>query len=316
MAFPQAANPDGAGVRPGSLPARWLTGGPKCMETPDWQVHEYNPDLYILRESGCTHFEKPFLYLLFGKEKALLLDTGAGKAETARKISEVAGKWLTRNQRQSIPLLVAHTHSHDDHVAGDPRLAALQNPALPIAMVPLTENGTAAFYGIKDWPSGAGMLDLGDRVIDVLPIPGHDVLSLAFYDRQTGLLFAGDSLYPGRLYISDFPAFVQSTKRLVEFTNGKIITHILGNHIEERNTPYLDYPIGSLYQPEEHSLELSRGSLLELNDALQAMHGHPARVALRDFTIYPAGPAEWKELEATEKATERKLRLTMWGQPQ
>ena len=61
-----------AAVRPGTLPKSWITGGPKCMEVPDWQVHEYNPDFYILRESGCTHFEKPFLYLLFGADKALL----------------------------------------------------------------------------------------------------------------------------------------------------------------------------------------------------------------------------------------------------
>jgi len=47
------------------------------MEMPEWQIHEYNPDLYILRQSGCTDFEKPFVYLLFGRERALLLDTGS-----------------------------------------------------------------------------------------------------------------------------------------------------------------------------------------------------------------------------------------------
>ena len=43
-----------------------------------------------------------------------------------------------------------------------------------------------------------GRIDLGDRIIDVIPIPGHDVLSLAYYDRQTGILLTGDGLYPGR----------------------------------------------------------------------------------------------------------------------
>ena len=51
---------------------------PSALEVPDWQVQEYNEDLYILRESGCTDFEKPFLYLFFGKERALLEDTGSG----------------------------------------------------------------------------------------------------------------------------------------------------------------------------------------------------------------------------------------------
>ena len=61
--FPQ---PDGGGFEPGTLPVAWRTGGPNCMEAPDWQVHEYNADFYILRENGCTHYEKPFLYLIFG----------------------------------------------------------------------------------------------------------------------------------------------------------------------------------------------------------------------------------------------------------
>src|SRR5882672_11630349 len=40
--FAQAPRPDGAGVEPGELPTSWITGGPRCMEVPDWQVHEYN----------------------------------------------------------------------------------------------------------------------------------------------------------------------------------------------------------------------------------------------------------------------------------
>ena len=69
-------------------------------------------------------------------------------------------------------------------------------------------------FDIPSWPDGFGKIDLGGRVIDVFPIPGHDVLSLAYYDRQTGILDAGDSLYPGRLYVKDFPAFVASTERM------------------------------------------------------------------------------------------------------
>jgi len=67
-----AAEPEGAGLQPGMLPASFLTGGPNCVSVPDWQVHAYNEDFYILRESGCTNYEKPFLYLIFGRDKALL----------------------------------------------------------------------------------------------------------------------------------------------------------------------------------------------------------------------------------------------------
>src|SRR5439155_19266173 len=61
----QAREPDGAGLERGRLPTQWITGGPDCTTLPEWQGHAYNPDLYILRESGCTNYEKPFLYLFF-----------------------------------------------------------------------------------------------------------------------------------------------------------------------------------------------------------------------------------------------------------
>src|SRR5260370_29308069 len=72
-ARPQAPQPDGGGIRPGSLPAAWNTGGPKCMEMPEWQLQEYNPDLYFLRQSACTDYKKPFVFLFFGPDPPLLL---------------------------------------------------------------------------------------------------------------------------------------------------------------------------------------------------------------------------------------------------
>ena len=278
----QAPQPNGGGVRSGSLPAKWITSE-NCVEVPDWQVHAYNEDFYILRQSGCVSYEKPFLYLLFGKDKALLEDTGAPPSDAARVVSDVIAKWLKRKSQTSIALIVTHSHSHGDHVAGDAGFRGLANAT----MVPLTAGGTREFFGIEKWPDGIGHVDLGERVLDVIPIPGHNALSLAFYDRQTGVLLTGDSLYPGRLYVQDFPAFVRSTERLVEFTKGKIVAHILGTHIEQMAVPYKDYPIGTKYQPEEHELALSRGALLELEDALHAMGDKPVRMALRDFTIWP-----------------------------
>jgi len=260
-----------------------MTGGPNCIEIPDWQVHQYNEDFFILRQSGCVDYEKPFLYLLFGKEKALLEDTGAPPSDASRVVSDVIAKWLKAKERESIPLIVAHSHGHGDHVAGDAGFQNMPN----VTMVPLTVEGTSAFFGIEKWPEGIGHVDLGERLLDVIPTPGHHALSVALYDRQTGILLTGDSLYPGRLYVRDFAEFVRGTDRLVEFTRGKIIAHILGTHIEQMNVPYKDYPILTKYQPDEHELALSRGALLELQEALHAMNGTPVRMALRDFTIWP-----------------------------
>jgi len=313
----QTAQPAGGGIRQGKLPLTWSTGGPKCMEMPEWQVHEYNPDLFILRQSGCTDYEKPFLYLLFGKERALLLDTGSRHGNLVPALQHTVRQWLLRNNRTSISLIVAHSHSNSDHVAGDAELHALKDSAMPIIFLPATVEATKKFYGMTNWPEDSGAVDLGDRMIDVLAIPGHDAVSVALYDRQTAIFFTGDSLYPGRIYIRDFPAFAASNQRMVRFTEGKLVAHILGCHIEETRTPYLDYPVGTIYQPDEHELSLSRGALLEMQSTLETLNG-PKRVALRDFSLWPTGPAfrTSDQSQSKFKETQEYQRKHMWDQSQ
>jgi hydroxyacylglutathione hydrolase len=281
--FAQAPQPDGAGMKRGVLPDRWQVSGPECPADPKFQVHEYNEDLFILRESGCSNYEKPFLYLLFGTDKVFMLDIGAGKTDVAEVVKSVIQNWLARNHRDAIPLVVAHTHAHGDHIAGDSQLKLLPNATV----VGLSPVAVQSFFGFGNWPEEITQYDLGGRVLDVIPIPGHEASSIAIYDRQTGILFTGDTLYPGRLYVADGPAYIRSIQRLVDFTSGKIVTHLLGNHIEETRTPFLDYPIGTVHQPDEHLLELGRAHLLELNDALQKMNGKVVRMAMRDFTVWP-----------------------------
>jgi hydroxyacylglutathione hydrolase len=274
------------GIETGVLPKTWITGGPNCLEVPDWQVHEYNPTFYIIRESGCTNYEKPFLYLIVGRDRALLVDTGAGASDAAALTQKLIAKWAKRNQRAAVPLVVAHSHGHGDHVAGDKGFDGMPN----VTLVPAAVDALQKAFAIASWPEQAGSIDLGDRVIDVLPIPGHQPAHVAYYDRKTGILLTGDHLYPGRLYISDFPAYLASTRRLVQFTEGKPVTHILGCHIEQSSTPYVDYPIGTTYQPQEHSLELGRANLLELLAGLEQMQAKPVKLALRDITIFPREP--------------------------
>ena len=270
-------------LEPGTFPATWYAGGPERDGRADFQVHAYNEDFYILRQAAFTNYEKPFLYLLFGNDKALLLDTGAGNADVAGAVGTVIDGWLARHGRESIPLIAGHTHSDGDHVAGDDQFANRPNTTL----VGLRPADVAAFYGLHDWPNKAGTYDLGGRVLDLLPIPGHEPASIAVYDRRTGVLLVGDLLLPGRLYVRDPDEFVRSVRRLVEFTKTKRITCILGCHIENKDVPFEDYVVGTVDQPNEHVLQLGREHLLELDAALGSMHGEVVRKVMRDFTIWP-----------------------------
>lgn len=263
----------------GVLPARWTAERQQCADEPPFLVHEYNPAFIILRQSGCTNFEKPFLYLLLGSKQALLFDTGASGADASSAVDEV----LRRHSQPALPLLVVHSHGHGDHTAGDAGFKATPG----VRVIDAKPDVVAKFFAMKNWPDDTAEYDLGGRVVDVIAIPGHEPASIAIYDRKTAVLLTGDTLYPGRLYVADARAFTASITRLVEFTATREVAHVLGAHIENRRTPYLDYQQGTTFQPDEHALELGRAHLLELQDAVRQMGGQVRRRALRDFTVWP-----------------------------
>ncbi|RON10205.1 hypothetical protein BK659_05520 [Pseudomonas brassicacearum] len=283
----------------GSLPAQWVSGGPKCATfRDDFQVHAYNDNFYVLRETGCVNSEKPFLYLLFGKERAILFDTGAGNdtdsstgrvPNVAAAVDQVINQWLVKNHRQSIPLVVAHLHSHDDHVWGDFQFA--NRPATTLVK-PNDVDALKRFFGIARWPQETATYDLGGRILDIIPVPGHDATSIAVYDRQTAVLLTGDVVYPGRIYVNEpDPQVMQdSLQRLVDFTSTRPVAHVLGSHIEQRG-PYVDYPRGEHYAPQEVALQLGRAHLLEMLEATRLRTGKQiTQKAYRDFTLCGAYP--------------------------
>jgi glyoxylase-like metal-dependent hydrolase (beta-lactamase superfamily II) len=287
-----ASESDRAGLLPGTLAEPWVTGGPNCVTVPDWQVHEYNEDSYILRESGCVNAEKPFLYLIFGEDKALLEDTGVAYATedhtvipTAPVIMDLLARWAKKKNHAPVSLVVIHSHSHADHTAADGQFKAMAN----VQFVAATPAEVQKAAGIANWPTDLGQIDLGKRIIDVIPIPGHDVAAITLYDRRTGNLMTGDSLYPGRLYVQDtqIETYAASAKRLVDFVKVHPVAHVLGTHIEQGSQPYFDYPRGTTYQPKEHVLELSRAHVFELNEAFLKMNGKPVRMVYPDFAVVP-----------------------------
>jgi glyoxylase-like metal-dependent hydrolase (beta-lactamase superfamily II) len=258
----------------GSLPLQWNIGAADCKASPQppLQVHAYEPQTFILRQSPCASFEANFLYLLIGFDKALLIDTGAVADSTEMPLAQTILELLPDKDHKKLPLLVAHTHRHLDHRAGDPQFASLPS----VQIVPIDLEGVRAFFGFTDWPNGISHLDLGGRIVDVIPTPGHNPTHVAFYDDRTGILLSGDFLLAGRLLIEDAAAYHQSALRVVDFLKTRPLTHILGGHIE-LDTAGHAYRFGSHHHPNEHRLELAREDLTALPAAFEGFNGFYAR---------------------------------------
>ena len=264
----------------GTLDVPWIHGAADCAQTtdPPIQVVRFAADSWVLRQSKCTNYEGPFLYLFVGTQRALLIDSGATADANRFPIAHTV-----RALVPSLPLVVAHTHAHGDHVQGDAQLAALAG----VTVVGTSEAAVRAFFGFSDWPATSRSLDLGGRTLDVLPIPGHERTHVAFYDPKTHWLLTGDTLYPGRLYVDDWAAYRASVTRLAAFAHARTISLLVGGHIEMSQTPKQDYPLGSTFQPNEHALPLSLAHLDELDAALGAIGATPRREVHDDFIIDP-----------------------------
>jgi len=261
----------------------WING--VSVAEPQMQVQRYDNDTYVIRQSIRTNFEGPFLYLLFGSDRALLIDTGAGGLSVRPTIDRVIDEWAARHHRMFIPLTVAHSHSHGDHHQGD---VEFQDRPHTI-VVGLYPKEVADFFKISDWPNQIVSYDLGGRVLDIIPTPGHQSAHVMIFDHKTRLLFSGDSLGPYRLYVSmnEAKTYRDSIDRVAVFTRDKQVSWIFGAHVEMTTKPGELIPDEAPSHPDERVLEISYSNLPELQTALHAMGDNLVQEAHHDFVIFP-----------------------------
>lgn len=132
-------------------------------------------------------------YLAVGSKEAVLIDLSVRKPGLADYAEKLAGK----------PLRIALTHAHVDHIfyankckelwlhPDDERL--LRHGALPFQK-PLLRCPNLHYLNDGEW------MDLGNRPIQVIHIPGHTDGSIMFYELNNRILFSGDSIARRLLY--------------------------------------------------------------------------------------------------------------------
>jgi len=291
----------------GNLTVTWVHGSasPRRRTDPPLQVHAYDPHTFVLRESKDVSFEAPFIYLLLGNERALLVDTGA-TADPAlcplrATVDRLVNGWLAEHSRSSYELVVAHTHSHGDHTAGDPQFSDRPDTRI----VGRAPEAVREFFGFGGDLDEVRRFDLGGRSLELIRIPGHHPASIALYDRWTGWLLTGDTVYPGRLYVFDGPAYRGSLDRLVRFASTRSVTYLLGGHLEMTDRAGRDYPYGSRYQPRERPLPMARERLIAVRDAAVSVADRPGAHAFEDFVLF--------SLPSTGAVLRQLLRGKLWN---
>ena len=266
---------------------QWIHGSADCKTNtdPSIDVFQYDASSYVLRQNKCSSYEAPFVYVLFGSEKVLILDTGASDSAAEFPLSRTVQSLIARQDGpRGRKLLVVHSHSHSDHTAGDAQFAELAN----VTLVTPTSEGVRDFFAFDKWPEGRASLDLGGRKLTVIPTPGHQEEAISIYDPQTQWLLTGDTFYPGNVYVKQWRDYRQSIARLAAFAKEHPVSAVLGAHIEISDKAGELYPVGTQYQPNEASLVLLPEDLTALDAAL-AKAGEPGKIALDKVVVEPMG---------------------------
>ena len=254
----------------GSMDVQWDPGAETCpaAQTNPIQVHRFNAQTIVLREKLCSTWEAPFMYLLIGNKRALLIDTGDIADAKLMPLQTLVMSLLPGEPAAKLPLLVLHSHGHLDHRAGDPQFEGVNG----VQLVRSDLEHVRKYFGFADWPNGSAQIDLGDRIVDVLPAPGHHAAHLLYYDRNTGLVFSGDFLLAGRLLVDDLSAYQASAQRVAEFLEDRPVSFVLGGHVEKNRSGEL-LPWESTYHPDERALQLTKDDVAALPAALRKFNG-------------------------------------------
>ena len=248
----------------------WDAGADDCgrHKAPPLEVRWLDTRTAVLREGPCTTPEAPFMYLLLGRERALLVDTGDVAESDRVPLGATVLGLLPVREGVRLPLLVAHTHSHLDHRSGDPQFTGQPG----VEVFPSDLEGVRARLDLSAWPEGTSLLDLGGRLVDVIPAPGHSSADLVYYDREDALVLSGDVLLPGRLLISDPAAAAASAGRLAAFVRDRPVRSVLGGHVEQDTSGAL-FPWRASFHPDERPLPLTKARLLALPVVLANFNG-------------------------------------------
>lgn len=178
---------------------------------PNWfTVRELAGNVWVIDDNG-----QDTMYLVQGKTKALLIDTGLGIGGLLELVASLT----------PLPVIVVNTHGHPDHVGGnyqfeDVHIAREDVPRVHgcfakeertwllenvLQDAPLSEPFRE--FWLKQKPKNiiaiqpGHTFDLGGRIIKAVALPGHTPGCIGLLDENEKMLFSGDSILAGIIWM-------------------------------------------------------------------------------------------------------------------
>lgn len=153
--------------------------------------------------------EKVRFFLLEGEKEALLVDSGF----RIRNAKEIAESLTDR------PVKLLNTHADVDHIGSNLEFEAIYMHPDECVNYHRRHHKSGEIIPIRD----SDVIDLGGRPLEVIAIPGHTPGSVAILDRDRRVLFGGDSIQDGTVFMygsqRNLKAYQHSLGKLQRFTD-------------------------------------------------------------------------------------------------
>ena len=128
--------------------------------------------------------------LFIGSAKVVLFDTGFGESGSVKSVAQS----LTE-----LPVMLINSHADPDHIGNNSEFEiAYMHPA-EMAYYARHARPDAVVHPI--WEGDT--IDLGDRKLEVILIPGHTPGSIALLDREKRIIATGDTISAGPVFMFD-----------------------------------------------------------------------------------------------------------------
>lgn len=169
------------------------------------KIIQINDTLYTF-DQGMVRF-----YLIIGQNKALLVDTGAFSFDIIPAIREIT----------SLPISLCLTHADRDHIKN---ITPFKEIYIHPDEIPYLSNHDTDIIPIDD----QYIFNLGNQQFHVIHTPGHTPGSICLYDQENHILFSGDTISYGPIYMfghnRNLNQYLQSLLMLDNLFKNKDIT--------------------------------------------------------------------------------------------
>ena len=167
----------------------------------------------IIRIDDDTwRFEDGFVrfFLLEGKDKAVLIDSGINCPDALDMAKTLTTK----------PVLLLNTHGDGDHTSGTAAFSKIHIHPLDYMECEVDVRYPNTKLSAVDEGT---VIELGERPLKIYHIPGHTKGSIAILDVKKRVLYAGDSVQSGHIYMfgdkREPESFEASLEKLIALGN-------------------------------------------------------------------------------------------------